>query len=37
MTKQSLKLMMCDKNLAIYNRIIPPYMTGALKHSMQMT
>ena len=24
----------CDKNQAIYNRIIPPYVTGALKHSM---
>ena len=29
--------MMCDKKEVIYNRIIPPYVTGALKHSMQMT
>ena len=30
-------MIMCDKNQAIYNRIISPYVTGALKHSMQMT
>ena len=28
--------MMCDKNKAIYNKVIPPYMTGPLKHSMQI-
>ena len=28
---------MCDENQGINNRIIPPYVTGALKHSIQMT
>ena len=30
-------MIMCDKSQAIYNRIIPTYVTGALKHLMQMT
>ena len=28
---------MCDENQTIDNRIIPLYMTGALKHSKHMT
>ena len=28
---------MCDENQAIDNRIIPPYVTGTLKHLMHMT
>ena len=28
---------MCDENQAIDNRIIPSYVTGALKHSMGTT
>ena len=28
---------MCDKHQAINNRIIPPYVTGALKHLIQIT
>ena len=30
-------IIMCDENQAIDNRIIPPYVTGALKHSMHVT
>ena len=30
-------VVMCDKNQAIDNRIIPPYVTDTLKHSMQIT
>ena len=26
--------MMCDKNKVIYNKVIPPYMTVPLKHSI---
>ena len=29
-------MVMCNKNQAIDNRIIPPYVTGTLKHLMQI-
>ena len=32
-----IQLIMCDKHQAINNRIIPPYVTGALKHLIQIT